>query len=278
MNNKTHPTVGFIGAGNMAASIIGGLISADWPVSAIRASDPSEERCEYVRDQFAVECQPNNELCAGDAEIVVIATKPQTMQLAMRSLAPVFKSRQPLLVSIAAGIRIADALRWAGTTLPFVRVMPNTPALVNLGASGLYANDLVSQQQRDQAESLMTAVGEVIWVDQEHLLDTVTGVSGSGPAYFFRLMELIIEQGVAAGLGPEEAQKLVLQTALGAATLACQSDHDAAELRRQVTSPGGTTQAGLEFMQQHDLAKTIRGGVQAAIDRSAQLSDELGAN
>jgi len=188
----------------------------------------------------------------------------------------VLKETKPLLVSIAAGIRIQDASRWAGIELPFIRVMPNTPALVNLGASGLYANSLASAYHRELTEELMQSVSKIVWVESEDLIDSVTGVSGSGPAYFFRLMELMIEEAESNGIPSKDAETLVLQTALGAATLAMNSPHSAGELRRQVTSPNGTTQAGLEFMEKYQIERTVRGAVRAAVSRSVELSDQLG--
>ena len=260
----------------MAASIIGGLVSSEWPRSRIRVSDPADGRRAELAANHGVETLDDNLACIDGADIVVLAVKPQVLQSVVSPIAASLASNKPLLVSIAAGIRSADILGWIGGELPFVRVMPNTPALVNRGISGLWANSQVSSLQRDQAEHAMGAVGRVIWVDDESLIDTVTGVSGSGPAYFFKVMELMIEAAEDLGLGHEAARTLVVETALGAATLMRQSDLTPAELRRQVTSPGGTTHAGIEQMEAGGIDDAIREGVRAAVLRSIELSEQFG--
>ncbi len=260
----------------MATSIIGGLLQSGRAAEFIRVSDPSEERRQLLAKEYGIECSDDNKAVVKTANIVVLAVKPQMMRVVLEDLSLLLQQKKPLVISIAAGIRTKDALRWIGADLPFIRVMPNTPALVNLGASGLYANQLSNETHKVQTAEIMRSVSEVIWLETEQLIDSVTGVSGSGPAYFFRLMELMIEEAESNGLSTKDAQSLVLQTALGAASLAMQSAHSAGELRRQVTSPNGTTQAGLEFMEKHHIKETIRGGVKAAILRSVELSDQLG--
>jgi pyrroline-5-carboxylate reductase len=282
MNNKSTasssepPVVGFIGGGNMAASIIGGLLSAGWPAQNIRVSDPQEKQRDSLTERFGICCFDDNVTCIDSADVVIFAVKPQVLRAAVESVAITLRENTPLLVSIVAGISCDDTLRWVGANLPFVRVMPNTPALVNQGVSGLFANKFASSKQKQLSESLMRAVGEVVWVQDEKLIDTVTGVSGSGPAYFFKLMELMMTEAVANGLSEQAAKTLVIQTALGAATLIQQSTSSPAELRRRVTSPGGTTEAGINAMEQAGIDDAIRGGVRAAVIRSSQLSTQFG--
>ncbi|MBX2869213.1 MAG: pyrroline-5-carboxylate reductase [Acidiferrobacterales bacterium] len=278
LSNETsaESRIAFIGGGNMATSIIGGLLHSGMSADQITASDPAENRRQILSTEHGIDCYSDNLAAAANADIVVIAVKPQMMEVVLTDLSSLLQERAPLIVSIAAGIRIKDALRWIGAPLPFIRVMPNTPALVNLGASGLYANHLADQSHREQAESLMSSVSKVVWLEREELIDTVTGVSGSGPAYFFRLMELMIEEAEESGLSAEAARILVIQTALGAASLVSESSYSAGELRRQVTSPNGTTQAALEYMEEQNISGTIRGAVKAAVDRSVALSEQLG--
>ena len=186
------------------------------------------------------------------------------------------KNSRPLVISIAAGISSDDIVAWSGERIPCVRAMPNTPALVNCGVSGLYANFECSAAQRLQAAELMAAVGKIVWVKDESLINTVTGVSGSGPAYFFKMMELMMEQAMANGLDAESAHTLVVETALGAAMLIRQSPLSPADLRKQVTSPRGTTDAAINAMENGGIDDAVRDGVQAAISRSAELSEQFG--
>ena len=275
---EKHPKLAFIGGGNMARSIIGGLIASNWPATQICVADPDAGQRKILLDKFGVRCVEDNQQCITDAKVVIMAVKPQMMRQVVSPMAAQLTTSMPLIISIAAGIRSDQLLGWIGTQLPMVRVMPNTPALVNKGVSGLYANALCSAEDKQIADSLMQAVGEVVWVDQERLIDTVTGVSGSGPAYFFKMMELMLEQGIASGLTPDAARTLVIETALGAATLMRQSNEHPAELRRQVTSPAGTTEAGINEMQHCGIDHAVKSGVRAAIERSEQLSKEFGGN
>lgn len=278
MNNQYEPTIAFIGGGNMSSSIIGGLINSGWSNQKIRASDPDDFQRQKLSDKFAVSCFKENAACADDAEVIVLAVKPQKLEQAVSSIATLLASKQPLIISIAAGIPSESILKWIGKDLPIIRVMPNTPALVNSGVSGLFAGSLVTPPQTELAEYLMQAVGEVVWVEREDLIDTVTGVSGSGPAYFFKIIELMIAEGIANGLSAASARTLAVETARGAANLIYQSPLEPTELRRQVTSPGGTTEAGIQYMEKAGIDDTIRGGVKAAILRSVELSKQFGGN
>ncbi|MDD9857019.1 MAG: pyrroline-5-carboxylate reductase [Gammaproteobacteria bacterium] len=277
----TSPTrIAFIGGGNMARSLIGGLLKSNWAAAGLSVSEPAAEAREALQRRFGrlgVTCVDDNAGCAAAAEVVVLAVKPQVLRAAVQSAAAALQRNKPLLISIAAGIRCADVLRWAGGEMALVRAMPNTPALVNAGVSGLFANPLAGARERDLAEAILRAVGETLWVGEEALLDTVTGISGSGPAYLFKWMELLAAGAEAHGLDRDAANALVVQTALGAALLAKHGGQAPDELRRQVTSRGGTTEAALEQMEALGLDDAVRRGIDAAIRRSVQIADQFGA-
>jgi pyrroline-5-carboxylate reductase len=271
-----NKTIGFIGGGNMARSIIGGLVSSGIPGTQFRVSDPSPEQRSRLEEISGVKAFDSNADCLDQCDIVVMAVKPQVMKEALSSVDSLLQASKPLIISIAAGILIQDMVRWIGAPLPVIRVMPNTPALVNCGVSGLFANELADQQHKDTAQAIMQAVGPAVWVNRESDIDTVTGISGSGPAYFFKLMEIMISAAQTHGLDPESARTLVLQTALGAARLANESDVEPGELRRQVTSPKGTTEAAINAMEDEGIENAVTAGIQAAIDRSEELARILG--
>lgn len=276
-----EPRIAFIGAGNMAASIIGGLVGKDMTASQIIASDPSAQSLANLKALAPVRTTDDNAEAVAGADVVVLAVKPQVMEAVARTLAPALAERRPLLISIAAGIEVAALERWlrqgaAQQRLPIVRCMPNTPALVQCGATGLYANPAVSEEQRELADRIMRAVGMVLWVADEAQLDAVTAVSGSGPAYFFRVMEAMQVAGEALGLSPEQARSLTLQTALGAAQMAVSADVGVAELRRRVSSPGGTTERAIASLDESGLEEMFMRALSAARDRSIELARELG--
>ena len=277
MNQTTeNQTISFIGGGNMARSIIGGLVASGWAAAHIHVSDPVEERRIQLKQQFGVQVYEDNPPCVQNGGIIVFAVKPQMMQPAVASVNHLLRTGQPLVLSIVAGIRIADIIRWAGATLPVVRVMPNTPALINSGVTAMLANPRTTDHQRMLAESVMQSVGPVVRVESERAIDVVTGISGSGPAYYFKLMEIMINSARNNGLGEQVARTLVLQTALGAARLALASEYPPDQLRRQVTSPGGTTQAALSSMEGNGIDRIIADGIEAAIEKSNELADALG--
>ena len=213
-------------------------------------------------------------LVAGQA--VVLATKPQMMRAALSTVTP--PGRHTLYLSVAAGIRVRDIAHWLGGHEAIVRAMPNTPALIGCGASALYAAPKVSEAQRELAEGIMRAVGAMVWVPEEDMLDPVTALSGSGPAYFFLLIETMVRTGVELGLTPSAAALLAEETALGAARMALESEEDVSELRRRVTSPGGTTAAAIEAMEQAGVPAGIAAGIRAAATRSAQLAQDFGSD
>lgn len=271
------PRIAFIGGGNMAASLIGGLRAQGLPASAICASDPGTDRRTELHDTHGIDTFADNAQAVAGADVVVLAVKPQMMQTVCRDLAPHLQANQ-LIVSIAAGITCASLQQWlvADTPRAIVRCMPNTPALLRQGVSGLFANAAVSDEQKRQAEQLLSAVGLALWLDREELIDAVTAVSGSGPAYFFLLIEAMTAAGEQLGLPRETAAELTLQTALGAARMACESDVEAAELRRRVTSPNGTTEAAIKAFQAGGLEALVQQAMDAAARRSAELAEQLG--
>lgn len=271
-------TIAFVGGGNMARSLIGGLTTAGVNPARIWVADPDTRKLEPLGAQFNVNTTQDNDTACAGADVVVLAVKPQIMQEVALSLAPVVGQRRPLVVSIAAGIRATDLARWLGEDVALVRTMPNTPALVQSGATALFANPVASSQQRDLAESILRAVGMTIWVEREELMDVVTALSGSGPAYFLLVMEVLEKAAVAQGLAQETARLLALETAFGTAKLALESPEGAAALRQRVTSPGGTTEQAIKVLQEGGLEELFARAVAAARRRSEELADELGAD
>ena len=270
--------IGFIGGGNMASSLIGGLVSNDYPADKITVADLDADKLRYLNETFGVNTTLDSNSLVLQSDIVVLAVKPQHMQSVADSIAASAQQKKPVLVSIAAGIRIAALERWLGGDLAVVRCMPNTPALVKTGATGLSANAQVGVEQKDQVESLMRAVGVAVWVAEEGDLDTVTALSGSGPAYFFMVMEALEAAAVDAGLDQKTAQLLTQETALGAAKMALESTESAAVLRQRVTSPGGTTERAIEVLEKQGLRAILQQALSAAKERSVELSDELGGS
>lgn len=266
--------IAFIGAGNMASSIIGGLVAQGYDAQTITASDPNESSLNALKERFGIQVSPDNNVACANADVVVLAVKPQVLKAVSQAMQPAIKA-DALVVSIAAGIGSEDIANWLGENTAIVRCMPNTPALVGQGASGLYANQHVTTEQKALAEKLMSAVGINIWLDDENLIDSVTAVSGSGPAYFFLLMESMIEAGIQQGLSAEQAQQLTLQTAAGAATLAQKSDVDVAELRRRVTSPGGTTEQAILSFENAGFRTIVDEALDACAKRSQAMAKEL---
>lgn len=270
----------FIGGGNMAASLIGGLLTDNLDAQQITVADPKASTREYLHGKFGVHAVEDNAAAVAGADVVVLAVKPQMLQAVAEALAPAVQQQQPLVVTVAAGIRSADLNRWlggeSGQSIAVVRAMPNTPALLQSGATGLFANAQVSAAQRDLAESIVRAVGLALWVDEEGQIDAVTALSGSGPAYFFRIMEAMEAAATELGLPAETAHLLTLQTALGAAKMALESSDAVGVLRERVTSPGGTTEAGLRVMAEKDIDGLMAQVLKAAFDRSRELANQLG--
>ncbi len=274
------PTIGFIGGGNMASSLIGGLIKAGVSASTITVAEPELSRNQSLEAQFKINTVTNNNDVL-TCDIIVLAVKPQLLQTVCHQL-KTSENTHPLFISIAAGVRSTDINSWLKSNQSqldhaIVRCMPNTPSLLQTGASGLFANINVSDEQKRQADKIMQAVGIVIWVDKEEQLDAVTAVSGSGPAYFFLLMEAMQQAGESLGLSAEISRQLVLQTALGASRMAIESTESIKTLRQQVTSKGGTTEQAILSFQSAGFNQIVMNALKAANDRSISLADELGS-
>lgn len=268
-------TIGFIGGGNMAASIIGGLLTSGVDARQLRAGDPSQESLDRLASLGPITTSQDNLDIIPGCDVLVMAVKPQLMKVVCAGIADTVQANKPLIISIAAGVTSDSLNQWLGGNLAIVRCMPNTPALLRCGATGLFANTAVSEIQRQQAQQILDAVGLALWVKQESELDAVTAVSGSGPAYFFLMMEAMQASGEALGLSPDVAKQLSQQTALGAARMALESDVDVAELRRRVTSPKGTTERAITIFEDGGFRALVQQALQGAADRADELGREL---
>ena len=266
-------TLAFIGGGNMARSLVGGLVARGHDPRTIRVAEPVDALRDALAKDFGVT------VCADGADAVrgastwVLGVKPQVMRGVCEALAPQAQAARPLIVSVAAGITTTQIDRWLGDGLPIVRTMPNTPALLGAGVTGLYANARVEADDRVGTQSLLSAAGGTVWIEDEAQMDAVTAVSGSGPAYVFLLAEAMQEAGEAEGLSHEAARTLALQTILGAGRMLVESDVDAAELRRRVTSPNGTTHAAITAFEAGGFRELVGRAVHAARVRGKELSD-----
>lgn len=270
MDNKK---IGFIGAGNMARSLIGGLISSGIKNSHLFAADPNEDIRNTLAHDFSIQAFADNQTLVDKCDVIVFSVKPQALKEVAASLKV---KKSALYLTIAAGIPSASLDSWLGSNNAIVRAMPNTPALVLSGASGLYANSHVSEEQKSIAESILRAVGLTIWVEDEKQLNAVTALSGSGPAYFFMVMEAMEKAGEELGLPADTARLLAIQTGFGATKLALEMDDAPEVLRKKVTSPGGTTEQAIKSLEEQGLVKMFSIAMKAAHDRAEQLAEELG--
>jgi pyrroline-5-carboxylate reductase len=265
-------TIAIIGSGNMGASLIGGLIADGYPASQIWVTDTSLDRLKQMEQQFGITSTVDNIAAVSIADIVIFAVKPQVLSPVIHQLIKIIQQRKPLVISIAAGIQETTLQKWLGGNIPIVRCMPNTPALIGCGASALFANAFTSADQRNSAESILRAVGLVVWLTDEKQMDAVTALSGSGPAYFFLVMEILQEAGEKLGLPKDIARLLTLQTGFGATRMALESDASVNELRQQVTSPGGTTEQALLVLEKENLRQIFNDALHAAAKRSEELA------
>ena len=273
MENKT--VIGFIGAGNMAYALIKGLLSDGFEAKNINVSDANPELLEKRSSELGVTAQPDNVSLLNNSNIVVFAVKPQVLSVVCHELKNKASTDQ-LFVSIVAGIKSKDINRWLGGDFALVRTMPNTPALFQSGVTGLYANELVNDLQKKSVNLLLSAVGECFWVNEENLLDAITAISGSGPAYFFLMMQSMKQAAMALGLDEDTADALSIKTSLGASIMATNSGKDSRTLRAEVTSPNGTTQSAIETFQDQNFEGIVAAATRAAYDRARELSQELG--
>lgn len=271
-----HNTITFIGGGHMAHSLIGGLIQDGYPAQKLWVAEPDNQRREALQQDFAIHTTSDNHTAVTEADVVVLAVKPQVISDVASQLAATLQNRKPLVISIAAGINTRTLHKWLGDSCAIVRAMPNTPALVQCGATALYATNQVTEEQRDSAESIMRAVGLTLWLDDEKLMDAVTALSGSGPSYFFLIMEALEKGAMQLGLPQETARLLTLQTAFGAAKMALESKAEPAVLRERVTSPGGTTEQALGVLTDARVPEIFADALQAAAKRADELSQLLG--
>ena len=270
-------TLAILGGGNMGRALIGGLLRRGTRPEHITVGESSQAARESLSADFGVQSTADNGAAVEAASVVVVAVKPQIAGSVLTPLQPALQRARPVVISIAAGIRLAAFETWCGAGVPVVRAMPNRPALVGAGATGLYAPASVTSAQREVAERVMQAVGEVIWVAAEDDLDVVTALSGSGPAYFFLLAELLTQGAIDLGLGPEAARRLAIATLHGAGQLAHAGDGDLARMRADVTSKGGTTEAAVKSFEAADLRGIVARALEAATRRGRELAAQFGA-
>jgi len=270
--------IGFIGAGNMASSLISGLIASGHTAQQIWVADLDADKLAHLAANLNINVATNNDDLIANVNVVVLAVKPQNIAEVVQNSKKFFKESDALVVSIAAGINQSSLSMWLGSDKAIVRCMPNTPSLVQTGATGIHANNFVTPEQRDLAENIMRSVGVSIWVENEGELDAVTAISGSGPAYFFLLMEAMEASALELGLSQHTARLLIEQTALGAAKMALEAKQSPSELRACVTSPGGTTEHAIKSFENNNFTDIVKQALKSASDRSVELSKELGAH
>lgn len=269
--------IAFVGGGNMATSLIGGLLARGMSPAQIVVADPEPSQRARLQHDHGVRTVADAATAAAAAQTIVLAVKPQQMAEVARSIAGLVANRRPLVISVAAGIRLQDLARWLGPGVPLVRCMPNRPALIGAGITALYAAPQVPAASRAAAERILAACGPTVWVPEESQLDVVTAVSGSGPAYVFLLIECLESAGIELGLDPATARRLAVETARGAGRMAAESSDSPAELRSQVTSQGGTTSAALQVLDAAGVRAIFAAAVAAGARRSTELAAEFGA-
>ncbi|MCJ8312526.1 MAG: pyrroline-5-carboxylate reductase [Saccharospirillaceae bacterium] len=267
--------IGFIGAGNMAGAIIGGLVKQGFNPQDIFASNRNQEKLNNLKDSFGIQICENNQDLIAQADAIVLSVKPQGMKVLCEDIKASVQKHNNLVISIAAGLEISCIEQWLGGNIAMIRCMPNTPSLVQTGASGLFANIQTNQTQKDFAQQLFDAVGISVWVDSEYDIHAVTAISGSAPAYYFLFMQAMMQAGVKQGLTEQAARDLTVQSALGAAKMMKASDESAESLRKKVTSPGGTTQQAILSFEKNQLLDIVEQAMQACADKSVELSKVL---
>lgn len=270
----TTETIAILGAGNMGGSLLSGLIANKYPKDNLWIADPEQEKLNHFKNEYKINITTDNTIAINAADVVVFAIKPQIFSQVAKSLVNSVQQKKPLIISVAAGITENHIQQWLGGKLAIVRSMPNTPALIRAGATALYANEFVTQEQHNLAESILRAVGVINWIKEEKLMDVITALSGSGPAYFFLIIEALQNAAIELGLSAETAQLLAQQTAYGSARMALESDLDMVELRRRVTSPGGTTEQAIKVLEENNLREIFKKAIMAATKRSQELAQE----
>ena len=271
------PKLAFIGGGNMAKSLIGGLIDKGFSSSCISVSDPVEKNLDQLNRKFGIATTSDNSIAAKDVDLIVLCVKPQILESVCKELQASLNQTPPA-ISIAAGIPLSLLMDWLGEDTPIIRCMPNTPALVQSGAAGMFANQKVDKKLRNLAEEIFDAVGLCCWLEKEEDIDLVTAVSGSGPAYFFLFMEAMEKVAIDLGLDQEISRKLIIQTVLGAAKMAAESDMNPSELRSCVTSPGGTTEKAVNAFLEGDIMGLFNKAMNKALERATEMAKEAENN
>ena len=271
----TDKTIAFIGAGNMASSIIGGLIQNGWPAENIIGTGRTPEKLEKLQARFGIQVTTDNHQAVKHSDVVMLGVKPQGMQDLLADLSPSLNPQKHLLISLAAGITLSSLEQWSGDGFAVVRSMPNTPCLLQSGVTGLIANHRVTAWQKTLTDQIFSATGIVEWVATEAMIDSIIAVSGSGPAYYFLFMEAMKQTGIKLGFDAATAERLTIQTALGAARMAQEENVDIAELRRRVTSPNGTTEQAIKTFQQGNLQGLVDKSMKAAVKRAQEMAKKL---
>lgn len=261
-----------LGAGNMGTSLLGGLIKNHYPAKQIFIADPDPEKLKILEQKFKVHTASHNLDAIKNADVIILAVKPQIIHEVCSEITETVRQHKPLIISIAAGVNVSHLETWLGNNIPIIRTMPNTPALIGCGATALFANSVVSPSQLQLAESLLKAVGITVKIDDEKLMDVVTALSGSGPAYFFLIIEALQNAAKSLGLPEDIAKLLTVQTAYGATRMALESTDDVISLRRHVTSPGGTTEQGIKVLEDKKIRDIMLATLQAAAERSQELA------
>ena len=269
--------IAFLGGGNMGRALIGGLLRRGTRPEHISVGESFAGARDALAADLGIQATDDNAAAVEAASVIVVAVKPQIAGSVLTALKPILQQTRPLVISIAAGIRVAALESWCGAGVPVVRAMPNRPAFVGAGATGLYAPPNVTSAQRKDCEKVMQAVGEVVWVASEDHLDVVTALSGSGPAYFFLLAELMTQGAIDLGLEPAAARRLAIATLHGAGQLAQVGDGDLVKMRAEVTSKGGTTEAAIKSLESADLRGIVARALTAATHRSHELAEQFGA-
>ncbi len=270
--------VGLIGGGNMGRAIAGGLLRGGMHATDLMIAEPLSAQCDLLRKElYGIMVTEENQTVAATVDILLFSVKPQILKPVCENLRAVVQRSRPLIMSIAAGPKIEDIDQWLGAGLSVVRVMPNQPALIDQGISALFANERTEQSGRDMAEKIMTAVGQVVWLDSESKMDAVTAVSGTGPSYFYLLIDCMIEAGIKSGIDPETARTLAVETARGATSLASAETESMSSLIERVRSPGGTTTAAFEHLDAADVRGIFATAIKAAERRAAELAKEASA-
>lgn len=269
---QEQPVIAFMGGGNMAQSLISGLVESGYDRTHIWATDRNNDKQEYLKSKFDIQTTSDNSKAAKLADVIILAVKPNDMHALIMELKDILKADKRLTISIASGIQTQHLERWIGAHISIVRAMPNTPALLRTGATGLYANTKVTEEERNLAESLIRAVGIAVWVDHEQDLDIIAALSGAGPAYFFLMMEALQQSAESLGLSQKTAQLLTMQTALGAARMALESGISLEALRKKVASPGGITERALEHLESGGIRALFNNALSTAKNRSIEIS------